>query len=132
MSDSQPEDIDEIREQKAERLKAQLDTPDEPVHVESREHLEEVVGANDVVIVDFYADWCGPCKMLEPTLETIASGTAAAVAKVDVDRHQEIAGEFGVQGIPMLAVFAGGEQVEELVGLQDEDTLSGVVDQYAG
>jgi thioredoxin 1 len=131
MSDSPSEDIEEIREKKAERLKSRAETPDEPVHVESRTHLQEVISSNDVVLVDFYADWCGPCQMLEPTVESIATETSAAVAKVDVDTHQDIAGEFGVRGIPMLALFAGGEQVEELVGLQDEDTLAGLVEQYA-
>ncbi len=131
MGDSQSDDIEQIRERKAEQLRSRLETPDEPVHVESRPHLDEVVGSNDVVVVDFYADWCGPCETLEPILESIAAGTPAAVAKVDVDQHGDIAGEFGVQGIPMLAVFAGGEQVEELVGVQNEDTLAGLVDQYA-
>lgn len=131
MSDSQPEDVEEIREEKAERLKARLETPAEPIHVESRDHLGEIVSSNGVVLVDFYADWCGPCRMLEPTVESIAANTPAAVAKVDVDQHQDIAGEFGVQGIPMLALFADGDQVEELVGLKDEDTLAGLVEQYA-
>jgi len=131
MSDSRPEDIEDIREKKAEQLKSRLETPGEPVHVESRDHLAEVVSSNDVVLVDFYADWCGPCQMLEPAVESIAADTPAAVAKVDVDRHQDIAGEFGVQGIPMLALFADGDQVEELVGLQDEDTLGSLVEQYA-
>jgi thioredoxin 1 len=130
MSDSQPEDIEDIREKRAEQLRSRLETPEEPVHVESRDHLDEIVSSNEVVLVDFYADWCGPCQMLEPTVETIAADTPAAVAKVDVDRHQDIAGEFGVQGIPMLGLFADGDQVEELVGLQDEDTLAGLVEQY--
>ncbi|MEF8781830.1 MAG: thioredoxin [Haloarculaceae archaeon] len=131
MSDSGPEDVDEIRKQKRERLKAKLGTPDEPVHVEGRDHLDEVVGEHSVVLVDFYADWCGPCKMLEPTVESIAAETAAVVAKVDVDAHQDIAAEFNVQGVPMLALFADGQQVEQLVGVQDEDTLVSLVEQYA-
>jgi thioredoxin 1 len=131
MSDSQSDDIREIKRKKAEQLQSRLETPDEPVHVEGRDHLGDVVASNDVVVVDFYADWCGPCQMLEPVLESVAADTAAAVAKVDVDRHQDIAGEFGVQGIPMLAVFAGGKQVEELVGLQEQDTFVSLVEQYA-
>jgi thioredoxin len=131
MSDSQSDDIEEIKQKKAEQLRSRLETPEEPVHVEGRDHLGDVVASNEVVIVDFYADWCGPCQTLEPVLESIAADTAATVAKVDVDRHQDVAGEFGVQGIPMLAVFADGEQVEELVGLQDEDTLVSLVEQYA-
>jgi len=122
--------IDEIREEKLEKLKAQADSPSEPVHAEDRDHLEDLIGSPGVVLVDFYADWCGPCKMLEPTLESVAADTEATVAKVDVDAHQAIAREFGVQGVPMLAVFADGTQVEELVGVQDESTLVGLVEQY--
>ncbi|PSQ60841.1 MAG: thioredoxin [Halobacteriales archaeon SW_9_67_25] len=131
MSDSQSDDIEDIREKKAEQLQSRLETPEDPVHVESRDHLGEVVSSNDVVLVDFYADWCGPCQMLEPILESIAAETPAAVAKVDIDRHRDIAGEFGVQGIPMLALFADGEQAEEPVGLQDQDTLTDLIEQYA-
>jgi thioredoxin 1 len=95
----------------------------EPVHVEGRDHLQRLVGDNDVVLVDFHADWCGPCKMLEPTVEAIAAETDAAVAKVDIDDHQEIAREFQVQGVPTLYLFAGGEASQRWVGVQDKGTL---------
>ncbi|MFT4922808.1 MAG: thioredoxin 1 [Haloarculaceae archaeon] len=131
MSDSQSEDIDDIREEKREELEAKLGSPDEPVHVDSRDHLSEVVDSSTVVLVDFYADWCGPCKMVEPIVAGLAAETVATVAKVDVDVHQDIASEFGVQGVPTLVLFADGEQVEEMVGVQDEDTLAGLVEQYA-
>lgn len=131
MSDSQPEDVEDVREQKREELEAKLGSPDEPVHVESREHLSEVVESSKVALVDFYADWCGPCKMLEPIVEDLAAETVATVAKVDVDAHQDIASEFGVQGVPTLVLYADGEQVQEMVGVQDEGTLAGLIDQYA-
>jgi len=95
----------------------------EPVHVESRDHLQDLVDGNDVVLVDFHADWCGPCKMLEPTVEEIASETRAAVAKVDIDDHQDIAEEFQVQGVPTLYLFSGGEASDRWVGVQDKGTL---------
>ena len=95
----------------------------EPIHVEGRDHLQRLVGENDVVLVDFHADWCGPCKMLEPTVEAIAAETDAAVAKVDIDDHQEIAREFQVQGVPTLYLFAGGEPSQRWVGVQDQGTL---------
>ena len=95
----------------------------EPIHVESREHLQGLVDGNDVVLVDFHADWCGPCKMLEPTVEAIAAETNAAVAKVDIDDHQGIAQEFQVQGVPTLYLFAGGEASQRWVGLQDKGAL---------
>jgi thioredoxin 1 len=95
----------------------------EPVHVEGRDHLQRLVGGNDVVLVDFHADWCGPCKMLEPTVEAIAAETDAAVAKVDIDDHQDIAREFQVQGVPTLYLFSGGEASQRWVGVQDKGTL---------
>jgi len=128
---SDPDEIDEIREQKREELTARASTPDEPIHVESRDHLQEIVSENPIVLVDFWAEWCGPCKMLEPIVENIAGDTPASVAKIDVDEHQEIAGEFGVQGIPTLVLFVDGEAEEQLVGVQDEDDLRSLIAQYA-
>ncbi|WP_335998877.1 thioredoxin [Halorientalis halophila] len=134
MSDaSDPEDIDAIRERKKEELKAELSGAaggDEPIHVESRDHFADLT-ADGVVLVDFYADWCGPCQMLEPTVESVAANTSATVAKVDVDQHQAIAQDFGVQGVPTLVLFADGESVEQVVGVQDEGTLVTLIEQYA-
>jgi len=76
---------------------------DEPIYIDGRSHLEDVTTEYDVVLVDFYADWCGPCQMLNPVLEQLASTTEAVIAKVDVDEHQQLAGSFGVRGVPTLA-----------------------------
>jgi len=103
---------------------------DEPLHVEGQSHLDELVAEHDVVLADFYADWCGPCKMLEPIVETLAAETAATVAKVDVDANQQLAAAYGVQGVPTLVLFAGGEQVEEVVGVKGEDQLRALVESY--
>jgi thioredoxin 1 len=138
---SDVEEIEAIKERKKEELAARLGeetpgdagtagTPTEPVHVESRAHLRELVGEHDVVLADFYADWCGPCQMLEPVVESIAADTDAAVAKVDVDAHQDLAREYQVQGVPALFLFADGEPVERLVGMQDESRLRSLVEQH--
>ncbi len=104
--------------------------PTDPVHVDGESALEEAVDDYDVVLVDFYADWCGPCKMIEPAVETIAAGTSAAVAKVDVDANQGLAAAYGVRGVPTLVLFADGEQVEEVVGVQSEAELRSLVGTY--
>lgn len=135
MSDaSDSDEVEAIKERKKEKLLSDDDPesppPDEPVGVDGKPHLGEVVTDNDVVIVDFYADWCGPCQMLEPVVESVAEETGAVVAKVDVDAHQALAGEYGVRGVPTLYLFVDGEPVEQLVGMQDEATLRELVEGY--
>ncbi|MFB6071717.1 MAG: thioredoxin [Halobacterium sp.] len=102
----------------------------EPLQVDGQSQFDDVVAENDVVLADFYADWCGPCQMLEPTVETLAAETDATVAKVDVDANQRLANTYGVRGVPTLVLFAAGEQVEEVVGLQGEDRLRELVETY--
>jgi len=102
----------------------------EPRHVDGQSHLDEIVAENEVVLTDFYADWCGPCKMLEPVVETLAGETDATVAKVDVDANQQLAQSYGVRGVPTLVLFADGEQVEEIVGVQGEEQLRSLVGRY--
>ncbi|NHX36626.1 MULTISPECIES: thioredoxin [Halolamina] len=104
---------------------------DEPIYVDGEEALDQIVAGNDVVLADFYADWCGPCQMLEPVVESLAEETEAAVAKVDVDANQMLANAYGVRGVPTLVLFADGEQVEEIVGVQGEDQLRSLIERYA-
>ncbi|MHB9286749.1 thioredoxin [Halobacteriales archaeon Cl-PHB] len=135
------EELEEIREQKLEQLKDADDeemadeagdtVPTDPVHVDGADHLEEVVNSHDVVLADFYADWCGPCKMLEPTVKTLAAESPAAIAKVDVDANQHLAAQYQVQGVPTLILFADGQPVEQVTGVRDKQTLAGMIDQYA-
>ena len=101
-----------------------------PVQVDGEASLDELVGQHDVVLVDFYADWCGPCQMMEPTIESVAEKSGVTVVKVDVDVHQALAGEYSVQGIPTLLVFAGGELAERMVGAQTESALTDTVAEY--
>jgi thioredoxin 1 len=102
-------------------------SPGAPVHVESESHLDELIGASDVLLVDFYADWCGPCQMLEPIVERLASETPARVAKVDVDELRELAHANEVQGVPTMLLYVDGELTERVVGVRDEDTLRDLV-----
>ncbi|ADQ67458.1 thioredoxin [Halogeometricum borinquense] len=102
-----------------------------PVHVESQDHLEELVAGENVVLVDFYADWCGPCKMLEPTVDEIAAETDALVLKVDIDELQELARDQGIRSVPTLQFYADGEQAKQVIGVQDKDDLVEVVEQLS-
>ncbi len=127
------DELEAIRERKRERLQADegpAEGHDEPVHVENEDHLTELVGTHDAVLVDFYADWCGPCKALEPAIESVAADTDAVVAKVDIDAHQQLAAESNVRGVPTLVLYADGEPVERLVGMQDETRLRSLIAEH--
>lgn len=104
--------------------------PANPVQLSDASAFEAVVAAYDVVLVDFYANWCGPCQMMEPAIETVAAETDAAVLKVDVDQFQTLAGRFGVQSIPTLFIVAGGEPAERLVGMQTVEGLTNTIEGY--
>lgn len=100
----------------------------EPVHIESEEQFAELTGEG-LVLVDYYADWCGPCKMLEPTVEELAAEVdGLTVLKVDVDAFQGLAADAGVRGIPALQFYADGEEAERLVGVQEKESLLQVID----
>jgi thioredoxin 1 len=106
------------------------DSPAHPIAVDDESELDDIVASHHVVLVDFYADWCGPCKMLEPIVERLAEETGATVAKVDVDVNQQLATTYDVRGVPTLVLFADGAQVDEVVGVQPEGQLRSLVESY--
>jgi thioredoxin 1 len=89
------------------------------INVVGKENFDAEVETG-VSIVDFYADWCGPCKMLAPVLDELAGELAgtAKVVKVNVDQNQELAAQYKVQGVPTLFIFKDGAIVERAVGFQ--------------
>ena len=109
---------------------AKTEAPSEPVTLGGSDEFGAVVQAHEVVIVDFYAEWCGPCKMMEPAVESIAADTSAAVLKVDIDQHQQLASEHNVRGVPTTKVYADGDEVDQMVGLQTEEQLAAAVEQH--
>ncbi|XP_061387888.1 thioredoxin, mitochondrial [Musca vetustissima] len=99
--------------------------------VQSLEDFENKVKKSDkVVIVDFFATWCNPCKMLTPRIESIVGEKAGAVklAKVDIDEHSELALDYDVAAVPVLMAMKGGKVVNRMVGLQDTDKLRAWID----
>ena len=93
---------------------------------------DEVVASERPVLVDFYADWCGPCQMIAPIVDALASelGDAIDVRKVDVDQNQELAGAYGIRGIPTLMLFKDGEPVETVVGMTTKENLKNAVERH--
>jgi thioredoxin 1 len=101
------------------------------LHVQ-KNNWQEVLSSSKPVLVDFWADWCWPCRALAPTFEKLAQnyGNEVVFAKLDVDELPELAGQFGIQSIPTLLLFQGGEVIEQIVGLQSYEKLAGLLDRY--
>ena len=91
----------------------------------------DVLDADDVVLVDFWAEWCGPCKQIGPSLEEISEEYAGklTVAKVNIDENPETPGKYGVRGIPTLMVFKNGELAATKVGAAPKGQLTSWIDE---
>ncbi|MDY2861793.1 MAG: thioredoxin [Oscillospiraceae bacterium] len=97
----------------------------------TKENFEQVVLKSDKpVLVDFWATWCGPCKMLSPIIEEVRKETEgkAVVGKINVDEQQELAMQFGVMSIPTLLVFKNGEIVKKQIGFIPKQAVLGLLD----
>lgn len=102
------------------------------VTVTNESFKKEVLTADTTVLVDFYADWCGPCKKLGPVVEDISGmfDGKAKVCKLNIDQAQDIAMQYGVMSIPTLIVFKGGEKKDQLVGAVPKDEIVGLINKH--
>ncbi|MGE5627394.1 MAG: thioredoxin [Solirubrobacterales bacterium] len=93
--------------------------------ISSNEFNSEVLNSKDVVMVDFFATWCGPCKMLAPVLEELSNEMSgkAKVYKLDVDQSRDIAEKYEIRGVPTVMIFKNGEAVDTMVGFQPKEML---------
>lgn len=106
---------------------------DRPVKVTAEDFERTILSTTVPVLVDFYADWCGPCKIVAPMVDEIAGAHTGEllVAKVDSDRAQDIVQRLGIRGVPTLILFKGGEEVARSVGFEPEK-IRDMVEQAVG
>lgn len=94
------------------------------VHITNETFEKEVMQAEGKVLVDFWASWCGPCRMLGPVIDQLGSElTDVKVCKIDVDANQDLAAKYKVETIPALVVFEGGKEVKRSVGVQPKPAI---------
>jgi thioredoxin 1 len=95
------------------------------IHFSDSDFEEKVLKSSQPVLVDFFAEWCGPCKMMSPTIDKLATEyeSKVTIGKLDVDANGQTAGKYMVQSIPTLLFFKGGEVVDKLIGYKSEEEL---------
>jgi thioredoxin 1 len=131
------EELDRIRQKKIEaaiRKKAEEEkhvskTDDKPRHLTDRD-FDDAIGAANVVLVDFYADWCGPCKMMTSTIDILAKEYSgkALVAKVNVDENPVLTQKFCITSVPTFGIFRGQKLIGTIIGAVGKDPLKKALD----
>lgn len=98
----------------------------------SPENFDEIISTNKPVLIDFHATWCGPCKMIAPVIDEIATELkdTAVICKLDIDVCPDIAQKHGVMSVPTLIVFKGGEPVEKVVGARPKQALVDMIQKH--
>src|SRR5205809_4475194 len=94
---------------------------------------KDILGSDKAVLVVFWAEWCGPCRMVAPSVEAVAEeyDGKAGVYKMNVDENMNVPQQYGIRGIPTLIVFKGGQEQERIVGAVTREAIAKVIDKYA-
>lgn len=97
--------------------------------INSQDFEKRVLKNNKTVLVDFFATWCGPCRMLSPILEQVASETDAEILKVDIDENMDLARKFGIMSVPTMILFKNGEEVNRMTGLRQKAQILSMINE---
>jgi thioredoxin 1 len=100
--------------------------------VNDTEFQNNVLGSDKPVLVDFWAAWCGPCRMIAPSVEAVAEQfkEQASVYKMDVDNNMDTPSRYGIKGIPTLILFKGGQEQERIVGAVSREAIARLIEKY--
>lgn len=98
----------------------------------NKNEFENIIKENKPTLVDFFATWCGPCKMLSPILEKVEeeSNGEYNIVKVDIDESYDLAKKFGIMSVPTMIVFKNGEEVEKLIGLRQKNQIEEIIKKH--
>ena len=101
-------------------------------HLSSEEFSSTIKNSDKVVLIDFFATWCGPCRMLGPILENVQDELQgkAEIYKVDIDECENIARQFGIMSVPTMIVFKDGKEVDKMVGLRQKDQIVNLLNSH--
>ena len=99
----------------------------------SKTSFKDIINSEKPVLIDFYADWCGPCKAMSPIINDLKSemGDHARILKIDVDRNQELSQKLGIQSIPTVMIFQNGELKWRAMGVQSLSTMKGELERLS-
>ncbi|MDR3168415.1 MAG: thioredoxin family protein [Candidatus Peribacteria bacterium] len=103
------------------------------IHISSKEQFQQEISHSGVSVIDFFADWCGPCRLVLPVMDQLAAENAdkgVKILKVNVDENPDLAAEFGVSTIPTVLFAVTGEVKEGLIGANPQDVYQGKIDTY--
>ena len=90
----------------------------------TNKEFNEIISSENITLIDFYADWCGPCKALSPIIDEIANeATNVTVGKVNVDTERDLALKYNVRSIPTMVIFKGGKEIERMVGFLPKEEI---------